>query len=209
MSAHRLRDQILPIASAEPCENTYVCAFLDDELVGNVFATRWNFEAREWLWITQLCVSTNHRNQGIAKGLLEILREDSCPSGCGILSSHPFAISAVLRVFGRGLEDVDLTMTKHHGRAIIRSSPVKYVRDAKVRGLLFEDMSDWKEESSTVCAADTEFWVDHTEPEEALKALRDKGITWPFGDLPEGHEFLVIVEAKAAFGRDIYSSTEF
>ncbi len=60
-----------------------------------------------------------------------------------------------------------------------------------------------------MCCADTEFWVDHSEPEEALKAVRGKGIAWPFGGFPEGHEFLVIVEVQAACGRDSHSSAEF
>jgi hypothetical protein len=209
MSAKKLREQIFPAASAEACMNTYVRGLLDDELVGNVFATRWTFEGRKLLWIIQLCVSANHRNQGIAKNLLEVLREDGYPSGCGILSSHPFTISAVLRGFGRGVEDIDLTMTKHYGRGIMKLSPVKYVREAKVTGSLFEGTIDGQEENRIVCCADTEFWVDHSEPEEALEAMKGKGIAWPFGDLPEGHEFLVIVEVKAAFGRDNHSFTEF
>lgn len=57
-------------------------------------------------------------NQGIAKRLLETLWPDG-PLFTGILSSHPFAISAVLRVFGQGLEDVDLSETKNYASKIM------------------------------------------------------------------------------------------
>jgi ribosomal protein S18 acetylase RimI-like enzyme len=63
------------------------------------------------VWITQLCVSSKYRNRGIAKQLLQTLEQKNC-AGFGILSSHPFAIMAVLRVFGRGIEDVDLETTR-------------------------------------------------------------------------------------------------
>lgn len=70
------------------------------------------------------------------------------------------------------------------------SCPVKYVRTAQLRGsLLNSEVTD-----GTVSCADTEFFVDHTEPDAALDAVQRKGIKWPFGRLPEGHEFLVFVE---------------
>ena len=142
------------------------------------------------LWITQLCVSSEYRNRGIAKELLEALREGE--RGFGILSSHPFAILAFLRVFGREPEDVDLDMTRTHGRAIIDSCPVGYVKAAKLHGSLFGVEVD----DGAVSCADTGFFVDHEEPLEALKTVREKGIKWPFGELPEGHEFLILVKAK-------------
>jgi predicted GNAT family acetyltransferase len=175
------------------------------KLAGNVFGTRWVYEGdRKMLWITQLCVSSDFRNKGIAKKLLETLRQDE--RGFGILSSHPFAILAVLRVFGRGPDDVDLEMTRKHAREIMASCPVGYVKEAKLRGELFEgEVAD-----GTVSCADTDFWVDHGEPLEALKIVREKGITWPFGELPDGHEFLVVVKAKASdHAREGVKSSEF
>lgn len=145
------------------------------------------------VWITQLCVSKKYRNQGIAKRLLENLRGDGC--GFGILSSHPFAILAVLRVFGRGSthRDIMLEMGKAHARSILHSCPVRYVKEAELHGSLFEeDVND-----RTVSCADTNFWVDHEEPLEALKIITEKGIIWHFGELPQGHEFLVLINYKA------------
>lgn len=64
----------------------------------------------------------------------------------------------------------------------MQSCPVAYVREAKVC-----------KEDRRVCCADTEFWVDHEEPTAALATLRGKGVEWPLGELPEGHEYLAIV----------------
>jgi hypothetical protein len=123
----------------------------------------------------------------------------------GILSSHPFAILAALRVFGRGVEDVDLEMTRTRAAAVMRSCPVRYVRNAKLRGSLFEGG-----EENVVSCADTAFWVDHGEPLWALDVIKETGVFWPFGRLPDGCEFLILVEAKAAFGdrRQVQNSSE-
>jgi GNAT superfamily N-acetyltransferase len=188
MSAKKLREQVLP----DGANNIYIRVLIDGKLAGNVFGTRWVYEGEgKMLWITQLCVSSDFRNQGIAKKLLETLLQEE--RGFGILSSHPFAILAVLRVFGRGPDDVDLEMTKQQAREIMASCPVGYVREAKLRGELFEG----KVTDGTISCADTDFWVDHEEPLEALKIVKEKGITWPLGELPDGHEFLVVVKAKA------------
>jgi hypothetical protein len=188
MSSKKLEEQILPLGA----DNVYIRMLVDNELAGNVFGTRWVYEDRPMVWITQLCVSSKYRSQGISKKLLEALRQKE--HGFGILSSHPFAILAVLRVFGRGPEDVDLKMTKCHARAVMDTCPVGYVKEAKLRGALFE--SDSKD--GTVSCADTQFWVDHEEPLQALKSVRKRGFAWPFGELPDGHEFLVLVKAKAS-----------
>ncbi|KAF2226881.1 hypothetical protein BDZ85DRAFT_256921 [Elsinoe ampelina] len=129
---------------------------------------------------------------GLATKLLLKLREGDRDRGFGILSSHPFAIMACLRAFGRGVVQVDLAMTKEYAHPIMSSSPVRYVRTAKLQGSLFSDNDD--KDSTVVSCADTGFWVDHTEPSQALEIVKANGIEWPFGVLPEGHEFLVLVE---------------
>lgn len=64
---------------------------------------------------------------------------------------------------------------------------MNYVRTAKLRGALFEDKpSDY----GTIY---TSFWVDHEEPLDALEIIRSKGVDWSLGDLPDGHESLIIV----------------
>lgn len=202
MSSKKLREQVLPPGA----DNVYIRVNIDGELAGNVFGTRWIYDGRPMLWITQLVVSSAHRNQGLAKKLLEELREKE--RGFGILSSHPFAILAVLRVFGRGPEDVNLEMTKMHAKSLMMSCPVEYVQTAKLRGSLFSQ--DGKEDvGGAISCADTEFWVDHEEPLEALKIVREKGIVWPFGNLPDGHEFLILVKAKVEQGRGEHQTSDF
>jgi len=108
----------------------------------------------------------------------------------------PFAISAVLRVFGRRLEKVNLEMTKEQAHAVMESCLARYVREAKLRGSLFEDdVNTWVD--GIVSCADTQFRVDHGEPLEALELVKENGISWPFGELPNGHEFLVLVKSEA------------
>jgi hypothetical protein len=97
---------------------------------------------------------------------------------------------AALRAFGRGIEDVTLDMMSEHACGIMDASPVEYVKKAQLKGSIFGS----GERDGSVSCASTDFFVDHTEPLEALKALKDRGVTWPFGTLPEGCEFLALVE---------------
>jgi hypothetical protein len=46
-----------------------------------------------------------------------------------------------------------------------------------------------------VSSVDTNFFVDHTEPLEALAFVKEN-MDWPLGELIDGHEFLLILEAK-------------
>jgi hypothetical protein len=79
-------------------------------------------------------------------------------------------------------------MVKEHAAGIMAASPVQYVKDAKLKGSIF-GLDD-----GAVCCADTQFWVDHTEPLAALATVKTK-VDWPFGELPEGCEFLVLVKS--------------
>ncbi|THY86519.1 hypothetical protein D6C93_07861 [Aureobasidium pullulans] len=122
--------------------------------------------------------------------LLIKLSEDNDDSAVGILSSHPFAIAAVLRALGKRLRQTNECVGNSQIKTILASCPVDYVRTARLRGSAFESNVD----DGTISCADTKFFVDHAEPHAALDALRDKGIKWPLGRLPEGHEFLAFVE---------------
>jgi len=195
MSPKKLIEQVLP--SDPGANNTYIRIIIDGELAGNVFATRWNYEGHPIVWITQLCVSSKFRNRGMAKKLLDALRQKG-DCGFGILSSHPFAILAVLRVYGGGPDNVNLKMMKLHARKVMDSCPVGYVKEAKLRGTLFGG----DDEDGSVSCADTRFWVDHEEPLEALRILRERGTVWQFGDLLDGHEFIVLVKGKGANQRE-------
>lgn len=75
----------------------------------------------------------------------------------------------------------------------MRNSPIDYIKSAKLHGSLFnlsDDVSD-----GTISCVDTNFYVDHTEPLKALERVR-KHRKWPLGELLEGHEFLLILEAE-------------
>ncbi|KAG9577054.1 hypothetical protein KCU86_g9147, partial [Aureobasidium melanogenum] len=110
------------------------------------------------------------RKQG--QRLLAKLSTNHEDDGYGILSSHPFAVSAILRALGRGLDQVEECTISPRIRDIMASCPVNYVRTAKLRGSLF----DSKVTDGTVSCADTEFFVDHAEPDAALDAIQSKGI---------------------------------
>lgn len=205
MSVSRLREECLPGGAANVCVRWYE----GEELIGHVFASRWNYEGREVCWITQLCVRKKYRRQSIATHvsgspqmgfaesdssqlLRRLLKLSSEKVTFGILSSHPAAIMAFLRAFGGGIEveAEDLEFTKKHAEAIMASSPIRYVRNAKVHGSLFRPGI----KDGSVSCADTGFYVDHAEPLAVLNKLEEKRVMWPYGELPEGHEFLVLIE---------------
>ena len=73
----------------------------------------------------------------------------------------------------------------------MKVSPIRYIRDAKLRGNLF----DPEDASGLVSSADTGFLVDHEEPLEALAWVRES-IDWPLGELHDGHEFLIVLEVR-------------
>ena len=90
-----------------------------------------------------------------------------------------------------GIEAVKLGFIRGYGEAIMSASPISYIKDAKLRGSLFNpDVTD-----GTVSCVDTSFFVNHTEALEALGYVREV-TDWPLGELVDGHEFLLILEAK-------------
>lgn len=89
------------------------------------------------------------------------------------------------------ISTIRLDFIKEHAEGIMKASPIGYVKDAKLRGSLFN--SD--DVSGLVSSVDTGFWVDHAEPLEALKRARDR-VDWPLGDSHDGHEFLLVLEAR-------------
>lgn len=105
------------------------------------------------------------------------------------------ALLALLRALGHeelSAADVDLSLTRQEASAVMASSPVEYVRTARLHGSLWEE----NVRDGTVSSADRGFLVDHGDPMAALEAMRQKGVSWPFGELLEAHENLVMVKAK-------------
>ena len=73
----------------------------------------------------------------------------------------------------------------------MKSSPIRYVREAKLRGSLF-DPEDPNDLASSV---DTGFFVDHEEPLNALTWVRES-THWPLGELLDWFEFFPVLEVK-------------
>ncbi|MCJ1257951.1 hypothetical protein MMC24_005779 [Lignoscripta atroalba] len=132
----------------------------------------------------------DYRERRLATGLLTELREDN-DDIYGIMSSHAASCLATANVFGRTINAVDLGFITGHAEAIIKASPISYVKDAKLHGSLF----DTEDANGLVSCVDTGFFVDHTEPLEALASVRGE-MDWPLGELIEGHEFLLILEGR-------------
>lgn len=73
----------------------------------------------------------------------------------------------------------------------MKASPVRYVRDAALRGTLFHPA----DATGAVSSVDTNFFVDHAEPLQALTWVR-QSLDWPLGELLDGYEFLLILPAR-------------
>lgn len=73
----------------------------------------------------------------------------------------------------------------------MKTSPIPYIQEAKLCGTLFkhEDLT------GLFCGVDTGFFVDHKEPLEALEWVQQSW-QWPLGNLPDGHEFLLVLQNK-------------
>jgi GNAT superfamily N-acetyltransferase len=194
MSPARLLEQVLPPGT----DSILVRGLAGSSLAGYACAARWEHRGRRICWVTQLCVAPEYRGQKLATEIVRRLREEGEQGVLGILSSHPAAILAALRAWGRGVEEVDLDVVQELAEGIMAASPVSYVREAELKGSLFG-----QEDAEGVCCADTMFWVDHAEPLAALAVVKERGVAWPFGHLPDGCEFLLLVE-----GADIADEEE-
>lgn len=91
-----------------------------------------------------------------------------------------------------GVNEVRLDFIRDNAEAIMNASPVKYIRDSKVHGSLFNS----KVTDGTVSCVDTQFFADHTEALEALQSVQEDD-DWLLGELLDGHEFLFLVEARS------------
>lgn len=185
MSKDRLRAQYLPHDAV--C--SYIKVTVDGCLAGNVFACRWKYNNLTVCWITQLVVHRDYRERGLAMGLLNELKEDD--DIYGLVTSHPAACVAAARVFGSTIDSVRLDFIKDNAEGVMASSPITYIRDAKPRGTLFNA----DDNSGAVSCVDSNFFVDHSEPLEALSVVQES-MNWPLGELLDGHEFLLLLATR-------------
>ncbi|KAJ5917526.1 hypothetical protein N7466_011080 [Penicillium verhagenii] len=189
LSAGRLRAQYL-LPRTDQSESVYIRVTIDGVLVGNAFACRWVCNNQTVCWITQLVVDQYNRGKGLASGLLRALIQDS-DHIYGVMSSHPAACLAAAKVFGRTIEKVDLDFIGKIASEVMSTSPIPYIRDAKLCGTVF----DANHSSGIVSGVNTNFFVDHTEPLKALAIVKNEW-QWPLGKLLDGHEYLLILPAK-------------
>ncbi|KND91832.1 hypothetical protein TOPH_03363, partial [Tolypocladium ophioglossoides CBS 100239] len=185
MSASRLRAQCLPAGS----RSSYARVTVDGVLAGNAFACRWRYKGRQVFWVTQLVVHRDYRERRLATTLLLALLEND-DDIFGIMSSHPAACKALAKAFGNFVfPHVPLDFARQHAADVMAGSPVSYIKGAKLCGSLFHP----GDTTGLRCGVDSDFFVDHTEPLEALAWFKEMG-EWPLGDLPDGHEFLLLFE---------------
>lgn len=90
-----------------------------------------------------------------------------------------------------GIDTVASDFIRDNAEAIMKGSPIDYVKDAKLRGSLFDPIDT----SGAISSVDTAFFIDHTDPLQALERAR-RGLDWPPGELFDGYEFLLIVENR-------------
>lgn len=203
LSKDRLRAQCLP----KDASSSYVRVTVDGHLAGNAFACRWKYNDKSVCWVTQLVVDRDYRQRGLATGLLNELRRDD-DDIYGLVSSHAAACMAAAKAFGGKrtlrihiensilkmidtMKPVKLDFIRDHAEGIMTASPISYVKNAKLQGRLFKP----NDASGIISCVDTRFFVDHTEPLEALAWARENR-DWPLGELADGHEFLLILEAR-------------
>ncbi|KAJ7596198.1 hypothetical protein C8J56DRAFT_1160405 [Mycena floridula] len=160
------------------------------ELVGHAFATCWDYEEGRVCWVTQLVVRSNHRRKGIATLLLGLLPSDGLKL-FGIASGHPAALLALIRAKCPGVDirDLDMLLMAEMLPGILSTSPVEYLKSAKLCGSLFDE----EDTLGTICALDTRFFVNQDEALQALREFEKTRGTWPLGKLLDGMEFVVLV----------------
>ncbi|KAH8169598.1 acetyltransferase (GNAT) family protein [Sarocladium implicatum] len=192
LSARRLRQECLPDAS----QSFYTKVNVDGTLAGHAFSCRWDLAGKTVCWVTQLVVHKEHRKRGLAGGLLKALKMKNDDT-YGIMSSHPAACLAAAGAFSSTIEKVSLDYISKNAKEVLEVSPVPYIRAAKLCGGIFNS----SDSSGLISGVDTGFFVDHKEPLEALETIGHRNLQWPFGDLPEGHEYLLLVPAKVGQSR--------
>ncbi|KAL9611784.1 MAG: hypothetical protein Q9167_003595 [Letrouitia subvulpina] len=116
------------------------------------------------------------------------------------MSSHPAACLAAAKAFGSGINAAATGFIRDNAEAIMKESPISYVKDAELHGNLFNPTDT----TGAISSVDTKFFIDHIGPLKALEWVRQEQ-GWPLGDLIDGYEFLLIVKNRRR-NRLIFSS---
>ncbi|KAK0728161.1 hypothetical protein B0T26DRAFT_738609 [Lasiosphaeria miniovina] len=158
------------------------------------------YQSSSICWVTELVVHKEHRSHGLAASLLRSLRLDT-DDIYGLMSSHRHACLAAAKSFGTHIEKIPLDFIQTNAAGIMGASPVSYIKDAKLCGDLF----DPDDTSGLISSVNTFFFVDHEEPLQAL-TLVQQDWKWPFGSLPEGKEFLLLLRTRESRSRSSSAS---
>ncbi|KAK0740480.1 hypothetical protein B0T18DRAFT_209934 [Schizothecium vesticola] len=121
------------------------------------------------------------------------------------MSSHPAALIAISKACGSFSFPHDrFDFMQACASEVMAGSLTTYVKTAKLCGSLFQpDMNDSVTGvGSLVSGVDTNFFVNHEEPLDALAWLQDQGL-WQLGHLPDGVEFLLIFETPRRRSRSL------
>ncbi|KAF4576932.1 hypothetical protein EYR36_004916 [Pleurotus pulmonarius] len=116
--------------------------------------------------------------------------------------NHPWELPArvpesisELNLQGANIRKLDLVYIKEHAQGMLASTPIPYLKTAKVCGALFRD----EDATAGLCTVCTSFFVDHDEPLAVLHAWQEyHDMPWVLGDLPEGNEYLCIIKNHAS-----------
>ncbi|XXH01115.1 Flavin-linked sulfhydryl oxidase of the mitochondrial IMS [Hypoxylon texense] len=175
---------------------------------GHAFVCRWEYEGRQVCWITQLVI---HRRWGTEERLMKVIlrhlvhKDDRI---IGIISPNPVACKALASVFAGRFEkqalgtrfesrdwkvsNIPVDFARERAAGVMAASPIGYIQNAKLRGSLF----DAHDATGLRCGVDTKFFIDHSELELEVALLQETE-NWPLGDLPDGHEFLLLFDVES------------
>jgi hypothetical protein len=118
----------------------------------------------------------------------------------GVLSSRPLIICASLRVFGRGIESLPLTGDWEHMLSKFAHMPLRSLECVSLMEVWPVNYVRNVELNPDSLSAHTDFFIDHTMPNEALRVISygmnkqtSEPWQWYFGSLDEGCEYLCIL----------------
>lgn len=139
------------------------------------------------MWIIQLVVHSQHRGKGYASDLLRTLITSENPVAVGIASSHPHGILALKRA---SMSTFNKEFIRQNVARVFTLCNIQYLLGKSLVGSWFEPTVEHKERQA-VAQVNSEFYIDHAVPLEALESLQ-VDVQWPLGPLLEGHEFIVV-----------------
>jgi len=196
MSAKKLREECL---ARLDCTVLVTCLW-EEKLIGHAFATTWDCENDTVGWVTQLVVDSKWRRRHVATNLIRQLRNHvpllASVTIVGVASSHPVTCGVVAKFAGLPIGDIDLQFISKNANRVLQSSPVSYLKNASLRGSLFEgDLNN--DSNGAISSVFTDFPILHNEPLAVLSNFEKEGRGWYLGKLLGGHEFLVVIPVSS------------